>query len=444
MRRKRIRIISFSAALFSALFVWGAVSSAKLVALNREINASKERALTELCTYVSDISLNLDKTVYSSESTNFARLSNDIWKDCAAAKLSLSEITDGKAELSGVYRFLSQAGEYTRALGKKLSSDGKIEDDDRENLRKLNSYAEALDEKLCYLTEEKQNGGLSFEKIEATLIEEDSSLLNFGEEIEGVGSTEGDYPTLIYDGPYSDHIENKTSELLKGLNEVSKSAAQKKAAEFLGVEPDELYFLSESGGNMPCYAFYNSTYTVSVTKNGGIVSYVLSSKYAGESKISEEEAVSIAERFLKSRGYTSLKDTYYADFDGVCTVNFAYFDNDIVYYTDLIKVSVSLEDGTVCGFEATGYLMNHKNRSPKDEKLKYTLESGRSLINGELEIISCQKAVIPTDYADESFVYEYHVETSAGTELLIYIDPRTGEEKDILELLYYDGGVLTR
>lgn len=444
MRRKKIRIISFSAVLFSALIIWGALSSARVVALNREINASKERALTELCTYVSDISLNLDKSVYSCEGTSFVRLSNDIWKDCTAAKLSLSEITDGKAELSGVYKFLSQTGEYTRALGKKLSSDGKIEDGERENLKKLNSYADALDEKLCYLTEEKQNGGLSFEEIETTLTEEDPVLLNFGEEIESVGDNEEDYPTLIYDGPYSDHIENKTSELLKGLDEVSKSAAQKKAAEFLGIEPDELYFLSESGGNMPCYAFYNSTYTVSVTKSGGIVSYVLSSKYAGESKISEEEAVSVAQRFLKSRGYNSLKDTYYADFDGICTVNFAYFEEDVIYYTDLIKVSVSLEDGSVCGFEATGYLMNHKNRTPEDEKLKYTLESGKSLINGELEIISMQKTVIPTDYADESFAYEYHVKTENGKELLIYIDPKTGEEKDILELLYYDGGVLTR
>lgn len=444
MRRKKIRIISFTLATIAVLFVWGAVSSARLTSLEREINASKERALTSLGAYVGEIRLNLDKSVYASTGTSFTRLSGEIWRDCAAAKLSLSEITDEKAEYSGVYKFLSQAGEYTKALGNKLSSNEKIDEDEREKLKKLNLYAEALDEKLSYLLEEQENGGLSFEEIESTLKEDNEELLNFGEELESISDTEENYPTLIYDGPYSDHIENRGSELLGALDEVGRSAAQKKAEEFLKLSSGDLYFLSESGGNMPCYTFYNSSYTVSVTKKGGIVSYVLSSKYVGESKISEEEAVKAAYEFLENRGYTSVKDTYYADSDGICTVNFAYFEGDVIYYTDLIKVSVSLEDGAVTAFEATGYLMNHKNRTVKHDGYKYTPENAKGILAASLEVINVKKAVIPTDYMDEKFVYEYHVKAEGGKELLIYINPDTGEEEDILELLYYDGGVLTK
>lgn len=442
--RKKVRIISFAVSLTVALGLWGAITSARLAAANREINASKERALTSLGAYVDSISVNLEKSRYASTAYMMTRLSDEVWRSSSAAKLSLSEITDGKAELSGVYKFLSQAGEYSLSLNKKLSAGEALGEDERENLKKLTSYAENLSEKLNYLIEEKQSGGLSFDEIKTTLDGEEGVSLNFAEELESAWQTEEDYPTLIYDGPYSDHIENKQSELLSGLDGVSKSQAQKNAAEFLGISADELYFLSECKGNLPCYGFYNSSYTVSVTKAGGIVSYVLSAKYAGESKISEEEAVSVALKYLKNRGYTSVKDTYYAVSDGICTVNFAYFENGIIYYTDLIKVSVSLEDGTVTAFEATGYLMNHKNRSFEGGNYKYTLEDGKTVLAENLSVIGERKAVIPNDSSGENFVYEYHVETEEGKEFLIYIDPDNGNEKDILELLYYDGGVLTK
>lgn len=442
--RKKVRTVSFVTALCVVLAIWGAVSSARLVAARRELNAQKERALTSLGTYVDNISLNLDKSLYASSAAMMTRLANEVWRSSAAAKLSLSEITDGKAEVSGIYKFLSQAGEYSVALNKKLALGESVSEKELENLKKLNAYADNLKEKLNYLIEERQSGGLSFEKIKTTLGESESDMLIFGEQLESAAQTEEDYPTLIYDGPYSDHIESSTSSLLNGLDEISKSEAQKKAAEFLEISPEELYFLSESSGNLPCYTFYNSTYTASVTKKGGMVSYVLSAKYAGESEISPEEAVNTALKYLKKRGYTSVKDTYYAVSDGICTVNFAYFDDDIIYYPDLVKVSVSLSDGTVTAFEATGYLMNHKVRNALKAGVDITMEDGEKRLNKSLGVKNARLAVIPTDYLSERFVYEYHTQTAEGKELLIYIDPKTGEEADILELLYYDGGVLTR
>ena len=87
--------------------------------------------------------------------------------------------------------------------------------------------------------------------------------------------------------------------------------------------------------------------------------------------------------------------------------------------------------------------MNHKARNVP-EKTKYDLRSARKLLKDDLEVLGNKKAFIPTDYETENYVYEYRCKAEDGQEILVYIDPVTGEEKDILILLYTDGGVLTK
>ena len=159
-------------------------------------------------------------------------------------------------------------------------------------------------------------------------------------------------------------------------------------------------------------------------------------------KVNQYETQEMSE-LLEKNGYTKIKESYYSTVDGVCTVNFSYYEDGVTYYTDLIKVSVALDNGDVTGFDASGYIMNHKKRSIPS-KTKYTLESAKKLIKDDLEVLSFKKAYIPTDYETENYVYEYHCRADDSQEILVYIDPLTGEEKDILILLYSDGGVLTK
>ena len=45
---------------------------------------------------------------------------------------------------------------------------------------------------------------------------------------------------------------------------------------------------------------------------------MLKSRYAGESKISAEDAIRKATAFLGEKGYTKIKESYYSTVDGVC------------------------------------------------------------------------------------------------------------------------------
>lgn len=442
-RRNLVRIVSFLTAIVVALGAWGGMNMYKLAVMKRDVQASRERALTQLGTYMDDIDINLQKCLYSSSSAMLSDVASKLWRSSSSAKESLSEITDGNTEISGVYKFLSQVGEYTLALNEKIASGEKLTKEETDNLKKLKEYSEKLSGTINYLIEEEENGGLNFEEVKSTLQSEGEEKLYLASELNDANQALEDYPTLIYDGPFSDHINTKKSAVVEKLDEISQDEAREKAAKFIDAKAEDIYFLNKTDSNLSTYTFYNPDVTISVTQKGGLVSYMLKSRYAGESKITAEDAIRKATAFLKEKGYTKIKESYYSTVDGVCTVNYSYYEDGITYYTDLIKVSVALDDGEILGFDATGYIMNHKVRKVP-ENPAYDLRTAGKLLNDDLEILSNKKAFIPTDYETENYVYEYRCRADDGQEILVYIDPVTGEEKDILILLYSDGGVLTR
>lgn len=442
-KRRFVRTVSFLSALVLVLAVWGSVNTFKLSQAKLTLRASDERALSQLGTYLDDINLNLQKCTYCASESMLSEVTSELWRSGSSAKTSLSEITDGNTDISGVYKFLSQVGEYTLSLKERIAKGEKITEEESENLKKLLEYSEKLSNSVNYLIEQEENGLLDFDEVKSTLQSDNGERLYLGDELDDANQSLNDYPTLIYDGPFSDHIGNKTSAVTEKLSSVTENGAREKAAQFIGVDSDELQFLSKTQNNLSTYTFYNSEYTVSVTQKGGIVNYMLTSRYAAQIELSTEQAVKKAAEFLKKHGYDKVKESYYSTTDGICTVNFSYYDNGITYYTDLIKVGVALDTGDITAFDSTGYLMNHKTRTlPKN--VKYTPIEAKKFVKSGMDILSYKKVFIPTDWETEEYAYEYRCVGEDKQDVLVYIDPVTGEEKDILILLYTDGGVLTK
>ena len=86
--------------------------------------------------------------------------------------------------------------------------------------------------------------------------------------------------------------------------------------------------------------------------------------------------------------------------------------------------------------------MNHKERSLPAKAL--TKQDAVKLIASDLSVITVREAVIPLDTGKEAYCYEVHCKDSSDQEVLVYIDCATGEEQDILLLLYSDDGILTK
>ena len=89
-RRNTVRIISFLSAIVLVLGIWAGVSSFNLAVAERELTRSNERALTQLGTYLDDISLNLQKCMYSQSEDMLSDVSTKLWRSSTSAKISES------------------------------------------------------------------------------------------------------------------------------------------------------------------------------------------------------------------------------------------------------------------------------------------------------------------------------------------------------------------
>ncbi len=444
-RRKKIKLIAFSAALVISLAVWGAVSTAKAHLYKTQIELSNQKALTELCEYMDSIEVSLTKSLYAGTHTMLGVLTSELQRDSAGAKESLANLSTGETELYNTYRFLSQVGEFTAALNRKAAAGEKISREEREMLKTLLGYAAGLSLKFEHMASLLSADYFTFDEISEMLIATETGSENMVSFLDSISDAEmsfEDYPTLIYDGPYSDNILTKESALLKSSSEISYAQAKKTAAKAIGVEEKLLVEEEDIEGRIKAYSFRTDSYSISVTKNGGYILEIISDITAGEEKITSADAVEKAGLFLNSMGYFNMVSTYYAVNDGICTINFAYKQGSFICYPDLIKVSVSLTDGKITGFEATDYIMNHIDRDIPPFGI--TPEEAMENIVESLKVKKVSAAVIPTSGGGERYTYELFCEDTEGQHILIYKDIKTGEEADILILLYSDNGTLTK
>ncbi len=440
--RQKARIVLYLSTLILVLGIFSIVQTVKANRFEHEAMLTKQMALIALDENLNNISTNLEKTIYVSTPTMLSKLSAELWREASGAKNSLSILPTGETAINNTYKFLSQIGEFVMALERKSVSGEALTSDERKQLKELHSFCNTLKEQVNQMCHDMQNGNISFEELNSTLMTDNDEIKSLGKGFDDTEQAMTDLPTLIYDGPFSDHLTQSEPKFLKNLNDIDKEKALEIAKKVCPEEKENLSFSHDENGNIPCYVFRGENCTVGITKKGGKPCYMLSSEFSGEMQINYKDAVRNAKRFLEKIGYEDMKESYYFTDDGICTINFAATNGNTVLYPDLIKVSVCLEKGKVLSFDATGYISNHSERNSFTTVL--TVKEAETKLNNELKVIDSQLCIIPTEWATEKLCYEFHCKTKNEQELLVYIDCATGEEDNILILLYSDGGVLTK
>lgn len=441
-RRGKIRVRLYTSVLILVLFSAFVINAQKASELSRQLNADAERSLSTLEACMSSINTNLTKGLYANTTPMLSSMAISLTRDAASAKNSLSALPLSDTQLDNMLKFLSQVGAFVSTLDRKLSLGEPITSEERNQLKQLIDISQKLLSELDTITQGVEDGSVSFKQAGSTLQKSADQSVQIDSAFGDAEQTITDYPTLIYDGPFSDHILNQSPKTLEGKSDISKEKALEIASDFIGIDKSTLRFDSETNGVIETYNFFVDSINISVCKKGGAVLYLLGSSSAGESVISPEQAVENAKSFLSAKGYENMKESYYSTQDGICTVNFAYENEGVICYPDLIKLSVSLETGNIISFDARGYIMNHTDRPPVQSKI--SADEAKMSVSDYLTVMSSRLAVIPTDYKTEKTAYEFHCKTPDEQEVLVYIDVLTAKEDDILLLLYSDGGILTK
>ena len=138
----------------------------------------------------------------------------------------------------------------------------------------------------------------------------------------------------------------------------------------------------------------------------------------------------------------NMTDTYFYTDNGVCVINFAYLDGQTICYTDLIKVGVAMDDGSVVRLDTAGFAMNYHVRSTPVPA--FALEDARTKIPEALQIESESLVYIPTTGYREVLCWEFVCKTDKGRTVLLYVNSESGEIENLLLLLETENGLLTR
>lgn len=435
-RRNIVRVISFLCAIIVVLMGVIIKNYKNSQRLELQIENNYSRGLNEFSASMNNISLILKKARYASKPELLAKMAAEILTEAEISKSALAVLPSIRG-LDSLNLFLSQAGNYAFAVSTKLYNGEELPQNFESNIRYLSETAEKISEVVSdtqigfdnsdYWVKEIRN------KIDANVNESlNGSLQKLENEF-------GDYPTLVYDGPYSENFDTKESEILKDAEYISGSIALEKAQDFCG-EDSNLELFGEISGDIEAYRIGNSNTDIAISKNGGYTVYFRKYRPIEKTILSYSQALSKAKRFLSSRFSENFLETYYYIDEGVCVVNFAYLDGETICYTDLIKVGIAMDSGEVMFYEANGYLSNHKSRA--FETAKYTEQEAQEAVSKNLKINKVSKTLIPTD-SGEKRCYEFLC-NDGDTEVLVYVNVLDLKLEDILILLKNDGGILAK
>ena len=434
---KIIGFLSIVCLVLAVSSVYFAFSTSRYKRQERLVN---EKAVSTLCESLDGISVSLKKGIYSADGQALSEIGNELCRKASVAKENLNLLAPENEFTDELYKFLSQVGNYTLSLA---SGDKKLTGEDAKKLKALYAYSQQLSDGMNEICFDYYNGDISFEKAIRNLEAETSqSGEDFYSRVSDTAQTLGDYPTLTYDGPFADNLLTEKSDFLEGKGEITAEEAAEKAAKILGVQSGSLKREENISSQMELYSFSKGGTDITITKKGGYLCSLLSDTYAYEETISAKEAVKRGEEYLEKLGFDDVESSYYSVYDGICTVNYAYEDDDIIYYADLIKVSISLDSGSLVGFDAKPYLLHHRERSL--DKIAVTEAEAKGKLSSFLTVMEEDMAVIPLDTGKEVLCYEFHCKDADGQELLVYIDAATGEQRELLILLYSDNGILTK
>lgn len=439
-KRTVVKIISFSMAALIASFGFSFLIYSRAKNYFLEIERGYSRSLDDLSAGINNISLTLKKAQYINTPAQLSTMAAKLLSEAEISKNSLSQLPAGD-DLTLVNRFLSQVGNCAAAVSKSLILNGESTATDKENLENLSDTAG----KIAKIVNEAQ---ITYNNAEYWARELDKKIDN-AIDGENLGSALGeieneltDYPTLVYDGPYSDHIFEKEPEMLKDAETVSKNEALEIAARTVEWDKSLLETDGEINGKMPAYRFSGQGVTATVTMRGGYPLYMRKERVITDSLLSYEQALEKAKRYLSRMEMSGFTETYYSINEGVCVINMAYLDGETVCYTDLLKVGVAMDNGEIMLFEGSGYISNHKSRA--FETPLHKAEEAQGKLSENLTVNERSIALIPTDSAGEVRCYEFKCTAKNGEEILIYINTQTLAEEDILILLKSDGGVLVK
>lgn len=385
---------------------------------------------------VNNLQVSADKFETVTTSAAQRDLLRDMEQDCAYIVAGLSVLPIDAENSNSAIKFFNQVSGMCEAYIKTIDKGESLSSEQLLLVDKAEYALSIIKSKLNTHNDMVRKGDYEFISVG---VFDDEGVTQFSSSIGDLTANEVDYPTMIFDGPFSEALENKQ---IKGLSteEITKEQAQEYLQNIVYQDQDvNIEYINETVGDFVTYDF-NITkndveYMAQVTKRQGLLLTLCGYAENGEASISSEKAQELAEAFAKRVGFGELTTTWLEVKDNIAYINLTPTQNDVVLYPDLVKVKVDMFSQEIIGFEAKNYAFNHIERS---FTTSITLEEAEQKLGFDYVVLNTRKAIIALENDIEVAVYEFACERIGGL-YCYYVDANTGELVQILKVVDSNG-----
>jgi len=385
---------------------------------------------------VNNLQVNADKFESVSTSGSQRAILKDMEQDCAYIVAGLSVLPIDAENSNSAIKFFNQISGMCEAYITTIDKGESLTNEQLVLVDKAEYALSIIKSKLNTHNDMVRKGNYEFITVG---VFDDEGVTQFSSSIGDLTSNEVDYPTMIFDGPFSDALENKT---INGLSEdeISKEDAYNYLKDIVYKDEDvEIEYLQETAGDFETYDFSITKnkidYYAQVTKRQGLLLTLSGFAVTEEPNISSEKAQELAEAFANKVGFGELVTTWLEVRDNIAYINLAPTQEDVVLYPDLVKVKVDMFTQSVIGFEAKNYAFNHVKRNIK---IGIGIDEAKKELGFDYIILNNRKAVIALENEIEVTTYEFACERIGGL-YYYYIDANTGKLVKILKVVDSNG-----
>lgn len=402
--------------------------------LSMQIENSYQRNFYDLVDNINNAETKLGKVLASDYDSYSEKMLSEISKNANSASYNLSALPISLNGIDETKKFINQVGGYTDSLAQKLDKGEKLTQAERDTLEDIHFSIIALKDNLARFNDEVMTKGYNIFK-EGNLIDGDYN--SFTLKIQGVKTSDVEYPTMIYDGPFSDSEYNREIKALP-KEEVTIDEAKKAIKDiYQTIENKDIKYLAETNGKFATFDFSvrlenQISMYVQVTKNGGKILTISGYGDQNVRNMSLVDAISKAKTTANKQTGVSF-DAVWSDIVGSdAYINLAPVENKVILYPDLIKVKVDLASGEIVGYSATSFYTNHTKRTI--ESATFNKADADKKIPTNLKVEMSRLCLAPLDYGSEILCYEYQCSKNNET-YYVYINANTGITENILKVV---------
>lgn len=357
-----------------------------------ELTNSYREKLYESVDCLNNIESNLGKVTTSHDRQMQSQLLAKVAVESGNLSVNISTLpVESSENVNSIEKYCNQLQQYCISLIRRLSTD-KLDSKDIETIGKV-----------------QQTSG-NIKKFFKDAIDGDSKALQDG--TDDVSTLLDDsfanmeevftYEKLIYDGPFSDSINEDVAKVA-----IDPDSASDIAKRVFG----EAAFIGKTGdGQYLIFSVRNGMGRVLIATDGKVAEAEMQIDQQGKAKFDTKHCINQAEKKMAELGMDVKAIWVSREQDNIVYVNLAPVQNDVIIYPDIVKVAVSNVSGEVVGIEARSYVANHKERNvmlaemPESFKNGYNVKSVRKALvqKGEKEILCYQ---LECDNNGQYFVY---------------------------------------